>query len=262
MAVYGPMTITTAGLALYAKAQTGVTLNFTRMQIGSGLLTGQSIPSLTGLITPIAYFSIISAQSSGSQATIRGVFDNAGLATSKYSCEIGLFAQDPTAGEILYAYVNAGAQGDTIPPISAGPFAKQYQINAAVGNASSVTATVPAGVYIPTTDRGAANGVASLGSDSRVPVSQLPFSGGNQYVVKVNAGILETDTRSTPLTYTSGKLTKVEEKDGSTVVKTSTLNYSGSRLDTVVEVAGGSTVTSTLVYDGSGNLTNVTRGVV
>ena len=70
----------------------------------------------------------------------------------------------------------------------------------------------------------------------------------------------QAHTRSTVLTYTDGRLTKVEEKYGSNVVKTTTLNYDGNgRLSSVVETAGGITRTSTLNYDANGNLISVTR---
>jgi hypothetical protein len=263
VANYGTIVLTNQGLTLFAKAQAGIQLNFTRMQIGSGQLSvGQNPESLTALITPISYFAINMTSSSVNTAHVKGIFENTAISAPTYSCELGLFAQDPDDGEILYAYANAGLEGDTIPPISAGPISKQYQVNTAIGNASNVTATIPAETYIATSQKGIADGVASLGPDGVVPADQLAFSGGNQEVVKVSATILEIDTRSNPMTYTSGKLTKVEEKDGSTVVKTNTLNYSGSRLDTVVEVADGTTATSTLVYDGSGNLIDVTRAVL
>ncbi|MEK8128653.1 hypothetical protein WMW72_12120 [Paenibacillus filicis] len=73
---------------------------------------------------------------------MRGMFDNGNITTPTYTCEVGLFALDPQDGEILYSYANAGTQGDTIPPISSGPLSKQFQLNAAIGNASNVTATV------------------------------------------------------------------------------------------------------------------------
>lgn len=70
----------------------------------------------------------------------------------------------------------------------------------------------------------------------------------------------QAHTRSTVLTYTNGWLTKVEEKDGSTVIKTTTLSYDASgRLTSVSETAGGVTVTATLVYDGNGRLVEVQR---
>lgn len=172
MAVYGQMVLTTQGQALYAKAQSGTQLNFTRMQLGSGqLASGQDPSTLTALITPIGYFNINSKTTSGNTASIKGLFDNSSLNSSTYSCELGLFATDPTLGEILYAYANAGSQGDNIPPISNGPFSKQYQVNVTVGNATSVTITVPAGTYIPESEKGVS--VATLDSTANVPLNQL-----------------------------------------------------------------------------------------
>ncbi|NOU95579.1 hypothetical protein GC093_20435 [Paenibacillus sp. LMG 31456] len=169
------MVLTQLGLALYSKAQTGVQLNFTRMQIGSGQLAlGQDPMMLAALITPVSFFSIISASSSGNLSRVKGIFENSGVVVGTYSCELGLFATDPTLGEILYAYANAGSQGDTIPPISAGPFSKHYQINTAIGNASSISATIPAETYIPISEKGVAGGVSPLDASAKIPASNLP----------------------------------------------------------------------------------------
>lgn len=173
MAVYGSLKLTTAGLALYTKAQSGITLTLTRMRIGSGQSAAD--PSgFTNLITPVAYFPINSITVNGNTANIKGIFDNSALGASTYTCEIGIFAQDPDVGEILYAYANAGAQGDTVPAFSAGPISKQFQISVAVGTATSVTANVPGVVYIATTEKGAASGVATLDSTTHIPIAQIP----------------------------------------------------------------------------------------
>lgn len=124
--------------------------------------------SLTALITPIDYFDINSETTSGSTANVRGIYQNTNLTTDTYTCEIGLFAQDPTAGEILYAYANAGTLGDTIPSNTAGPFSRQFQVSSAVGNATNVTANIPSTVYVPQTSVGTANGVASLDANKNV----------------------------------------------------------------------------------------------
>lgn len=175
MAVYGPLQLTTQGQALFTKAQTGTTLTFTRMQIGGGQLgTNQDPTTLTALISPIAYFNINSELANSSTAIIRGIFENTNLTASTYVCEIGLFAQDPTAGEILYAYANAGTQGDTLPPIADGPISRQFNLNISVGNAANVTVNIPANTYIPVNQMGVANGVATLDNTGKVPVAQVP----------------------------------------------------------------------------------------
>ena len=82
----------------------------------------------------------------------------------------------------------------------------------------------------------------------------------NTDINKVKALELKTDTRSLTLTYTSGKLTKVEEKDGSTVIKTTNLTYTDGNLTKVTETVGDTTVTTTLTYT-DGALTSVTKEV-
>lgn len=154
MAVFGPLQLTTQGQALYAKAQTGTTLTFTRMQIGGGQLNGQDQTKLTSLISPIAYFSINSESTNGNTSSVTGIFENTNLTTSTYVCEIGLFAQDPTAGEILYSYSNAGTQGDTLPPYANGPISRQYNFSIAIGNSTSVTANISPSAYLSSSNIG------------------------------------------------------------------------------------------------------------
>lgn len=174
MAVYGQMVLTDQGLALYAKAQTGVKLTFSRLQIGSGkLASGQDPTKLTALIAPIANIAINSITSSGNTSTVRGVFENSGLNDPTYSCELGLFAQDPDAGEILYSYVNAGDNGDTLPPISSGPFSEQYQIDAAIGNATDVTAEVVEGLYALASDVGDMSTVPTASKTAAGAITEL-----------------------------------------------------------------------------------------
>ncbi|WP_206922988.1 H-type lectin domain-containing protein [Alicyclobacillus suci] len=177
MGVYGNMVITQQGQTLFGKVQTGATLTFTRMQIGSGqLASGQDPTTFTSLISPIDYFNINSVANSGGTAVVRGIYQNTNLTASTYTCEIGLYAQDPDAGEILYAYANAGTQGDTIPPYSDGPYSRQFQINTAVGNATNVTANVPSDAYVTVSEVGQPGGVASLDNNGHVPPDQINIS--------------------------------------------------------------------------------------
>jgi len=90
---------------------------------------------------------------------------------------------------------------------------------------------------------------------------QKLLGASNQDVSLVKAIFQQIDTRSTALTYdASGKLTKVEEKDGSTVIKVTDLIYTSGKLTSVKEVAGGKTVTKTLAYTGN-QLNGVTKAV-
>ncbi|QRG70863.1 hypothetical protein [Brevibacillus choshinensis] len=95
------------------------------------------------------------------------------------------------------------------------------------------------------------------------PHSQYQLKGtANADVNKTKAVQLQTDTRSLVLTYTGNQLTKVEEMDGATAIKTTNLTYNGDgTLATTQEIAGGTTVTKTLTYT-SGKLSGVTKAVV
>jgi hypothetical protein len=86
----------------------------------------------------------------------------------------------------------------------------------------------------------------------------------NTDVETLVSSVIETHTRSSEITLSSGVLQKVEEKDGATVVKSSTCTYDGvtGALTSVVHSAGGKTATLTLVYNGNGDLTKLNRAVV
>ncbi|OUM85683.1 MAG: hypothetical protein BAA01_09450 [Bacillus thermozeamaize] len=84
----------------------------------------------------------------------------------------------------------------------------------------------------------------------------------NQAINKIKALDLRIDTRNTVLTYDgNGRLMRVEEKDGETIVKTTNLLYDANgNLTQVEEIAGGTTVTTTLTYT-NGQLTSVSKAV-
>lgn len=86
-----------------------------------------------------------------------------------------------------------------------------------------------------------------------------------QEILQVKRGVdtaLAANVASTVLTYTGGLVTKIEEKDKSNIVlKTTNLTYDASgKVQKVTEVTGDASVTTTLAYDGSGNLLSAVRG--
>lgn len=97
----------------------------------------------------------------------------------------------------------------------------------------------------------------------RDKIASVDIAGSSNADVKnIKSILLETDTRTTVPTYTSGKLTKVEEKDGSTVIRSTVLTYDGNgKLTTKAETAGGKTVTTTITYDANGKFSGKTKAV-
>lgn len=145
MAIFKNMVITDKGKDLYNKVQTGIKLEFTKMAIGSGQLNDTDNPEIFTELKEHKFDVDISSVTTNTQlqvAIVNGTINNTNITEGQYICELGLYAKDPDLGEILYGYTNAGTQGDYIAPNSSGAFAWNYQVNAAVGNAETVTATV------------------------------------------------------------------------------------------------------------------------
>jgi hypothetical protein len=144
MSAFGGLIMTNKGRILQTKAQTGVQLTFTRIALGDGSLSGQSILELNQLINEKKSLSItkLKTQPDG-KAVVGAVLSNQDITTGFYFREIGVFAQDPDVGEILYCYGNAGATAEYIPA-GGGPdiIEKSIDIITIVGNASSVSAVI------------------------------------------------------------------------------------------------------------------------
>lgn len=168
MALFKNAAMTAKGLALLAKAQAGTQIKFTKMQVGSGRIDTQNPLNLLALLDPKLDVPItsISANPEKRNAAIVGNITNENIAEPLYICELGIFANDPDEGEILYGYVSAGDTGDYYAPASQGPYSWQYQIVVAVGNASNITAELSKLMY----DYGVMNSNTSF----------ICISGGNQ----------------------------------------------------------------------------------
>ena len=152
MAEFGGLKPTDKGRTLLAKALTGVPLHFTRVACGDGVLPeGTNIYELNDLISHKKDLEIDSFKATESGvAKVTAVMTNRGLAEGMFIRELGLFANDPTEGEILYAYTNAGERPDYLPGED-GPDAVSYIINLVtiIDRAPNVTAIIKDGlVYV------------------------------------------------------------------------------------------------------------------
>lgn len=174
MAAFPKLVLTSAGIALQTKVQGGATLELTNIQMGSGQLNGQPIGPLTALISSNATVPIQSGQAIGQNTyQVEGFFTNADLSAGFWWREIGIFANDPDNGEILYAYANAGDAGDYIPTVTDQRIEKYIYLSMTLANATTVTVTIPqTDTYVLQSTVGQANGVAGLGGNGAVPVAQ------------------------------------------------------------------------------------------
>ncbi|MFH5187098.1 phage tail protein [Paenibacillus sp. TAB 01] len=152
MGAFGGLILTSRGRALQVKAQAGVQLHYTRIAIGDGSLGGQSISDLNALINERKSLSITKLKPlADNKATIGAVLNNQDMSSGFYFREIGVFAQDPDAGEVLYCYGNAGNNAEYIPAGGAADLLEKH-IDAIVivGNAANVTATIDQSLVLAT----------------------------------------------------------------------------------------------------------------
>ena len=136
------LTLTDAGRALIVKGMAGTTINFTKMALGNGE-EPSSIRSMTGLVNLIADMQITNIEVGEGCAELEGSFDNGNLSEGFYASELGVFAKDPDAGEVLYAYANSRENATFIPSYSTNSFERTtFKLVVVVGDAEHVTATI------------------------------------------------------------------------------------------------------------------------
>ncbi|WP_100406683.1 phage tail-collar fiber domain-containing protein [Bacillus solitudinis] len=152
MSTFGGLTLTNKGKTLQSKAQTGVQLNYTRIVLGDGELGSSSILELNALKNEKKSLDITKLKIlSGGRAVVGAVLSNQEMTEGFYWREIGVFAQDSDAGEVLYCYANAGALAEYIPAGGGSDIIeKNIDVQTLVGNAENVTATIDSSLVFMT----------------------------------------------------------------------------------------------------------------
>lgn len=151
MANYNGMLLTKKGRDLQAKSEAGTKLVFTRVKIGDG--QGGDYDSLNNLVKPKKDLSINSIKAEGDGlCRIRTHITNIGLDVGLFVYEIGLFANDPDVGEILYG-VTTATTPDYLPPAGGTTLVNhQFDIVIIVGNATEIHANIDTDGYVSKSD--------------------------------------------------------------------------------------------------------------
>ncbi|OLN21391.1 hypothetical protein BTO30_14825, partial [Domibacillus antri] len=176
MSAFGGIIFTNRGKNLMSKALAGVQLNFTRMAVGDGTLGSSSILALNALKREIKSLPIAKLKTTPFGKTTVGSFlRNADLTEGFYFREMGIFANDPDQGEILFCYANAGDLAEYIPPgTGTDVIEKNIDVQITTDNVANITAVIDESlVFISTREKGTAEGVATLDVNGRVPITQL-----------------------------------------------------------------------------------------
>ena len=147
-------TITAAGLGIIAAAQAGTIprVKFTSVRAGSG---EHAVSALTGLAAEKARFAVSDVTALGSDTVqIGALLSNAGVSAGFRITEVGVYAEDASGQEALYAIFTKGAaEADFLPANTAGNESSiYYRCNVAVSNAAQVTAADDHSAYAHVTD--------------------------------------------------------------------------------------------------------------
>lgn len=136
--------VTDKGNALLSKLAEGNTLEITRALSGSGAVDTTLLAQQTAVATPQQTVTIHPVAYPGEKKcklpiTIR----NDGLATSYTATNIGVFANDPDEGEILFFLAAADGPGTSIVSETLQPgYSADFDFYVSFGNADGVSVTV------------------------------------------------------------------------------------------------------------------------
>lgn len=137
--------MTTAGLALQAKLVQGTTLTITKAESGSGTVSVADLPSQTAVTSPQQEldFRSVTAQDENTAAMVCYLVNDS-LTTGYTATQIGIYAEDPDDGEILYFICQAATgEGTDIPSSAEMPgYTAEWTFYFAFGQADSVNVTV------------------------------------------------------------------------------------------------------------------------
>jgi len=153
MADFNGTILTDKGRNLLAKALTGTELKFTKVSLGDGVWDDSVSPeSLTDLVSKKMDLAINALDVTGDgTARLRFVLTNTGLEEGFFTREIGIYADDPDDGEILYA-VTYSQNPDFIPSDGVVKVENVTDIYTVVSNAQNVEAVISDTVVIATKD--------------------------------------------------------------------------------------------------------------
>ena len=148
MAEWSNAIMTDVGNALQAKVNAGQTkLTFTKIKVGSGVNATNPL-ALTDVISSKRETTNIIVKREGKIVSVDTFITNSGITEAFRMSEIGLFANDPDKGEILYAYLT-DPEPDRMPAEGGAVVVSQeLTIGMMFSNTGNVSLTVNMGALV------------------------------------------------------------------------------------------------------------------
>lgn len=168
---------TEQGMSLLTKLKTGASLNITRVTAGDS----ETPTTASSLIHDCQDLSVGSAKREGNTVVLPVTLLSS-LAEQDYVLkELGIYAQDPDDGEILYCIYRADY---AIPISSSCQMAIRFELSDTISESTEITVEGTAAGMVTEGDlkalMGAPNGLATLDEDAIVPVANMPYTFGTE----------------------------------------------------------------------------------
>ena len=148
MAEWSNATMTDVGADLQAKVNAGKTkLTFTKIKVGSGINATNPL-ALTDVLSSKWETTNFVVKQEGKIVSVDTFITNNGITEAFRMSEIGLFAQDPDKGEVLYAYLT-DPEPDRMPAEGGSVVVSQeLTIGMVFSNTGNVSLTVNMGALV------------------------------------------------------------------------------------------------------------------
>lgn len=149
MANFDRSGMTQAGINLMGKAIGGATIQFTKLVLGDGEMTGE-ILDLQGVVSPKQNVDVTRIERNDNQCTVGGELLTKSVKQGFFWRECGLYAMDPDIGEILYNYAYS-TKADYIAASDSGMMEEiLVSMVATVGTNTNVDVTIDDSMVLTT----------------------------------------------------------------------------------------------------------------
>lgn len=149
MANFDKSGMTQAGINLMGKAVGGATIQFTKLVLGDGTMTGE-ILDLQGVVSPKQNVDVTRIERNDNQCTVGGELLTSSVKQGFFWRECGLYAMDPDLGEILYNYAYS-TKPDFIAASDSGMMEEiLVSMIATVGSNTNVDVTIDSSMVFAT----------------------------------------------------------------------------------------------------------------
>lgn len=148
MAQFPKIQLTRLGKNMIMDGQNKKPVVFTKVELGDGLLSGQSVEELTALVHSVMSVPLQNFTNNGDgTARLRFVLDNNDLDKGFFNREIGVYAKVGDGTEQLYAYTNAANLADYIPGKESPITSKIINLHLVIGNTANISIVAENSAY-------------------------------------------------------------------------------------------------------------------